>query len=211
MHEMCPRIPPRCAEIAMNRNRPMKPRIIFDASFHRWWRWITIVDKATCHLRCHRSLHLKPFWRTSLDEDLVDPSPRDGHLAILSNAYDAATCPAKTKTRGNLVPYGIKNRKSRIYKLGRRNAFALPPQLSNQAPLTSGPFTFQPPYHVAPPGHPLGLAWPMPRVRATLHRMGSRGFARWPCVPRRTRAGLVRHVNSTHYHTPHQLRVVCGK
>ena len=35
MHQMCPRIPPGCAEIAMNRNHPMKPRIIVDASLHR--------------------------------------------------------------------------------------------------------------------------------------------------------------------------------
>ena len=32
MHQMCPRKPPRCAEIVMNRDSPMKPRLIVDAS-----------------------------------------------------------------------------------------------------------------------------------------------------------------------------------
>ena len=126
----------------------------------------------------------------------MDPSRHDGHLAIVSHVRDATTCPAKTKTRGNLVPHRRKNGKSRIYKLGRRNAFALQPELSNQGPLTHGPFTYQPPCHVAPPGSSCGLAWPMPRVCATLHSVGSRASATWPCVPRRTRAGPARHVSS---------------
>ena len=132
------------------------------------------------------------------DEDRVDPSPRDGRLVIVFDTRDAATCPVKTKTRGNLVPHGRKNGKSRVYNLGRRNAFALLPQLSNQGPLTRGPFTCQPPCHVVPPGRLRGLAWPMSRVRATLHRVGWRGSATWPCVTRRTRASPARHVNSTH-------------
>ena len=156
-----------------------------------------IVDEAMCHLRCYQSLHLKPCSHMCLDEDRVDPSPHDGRLAIVSDARNSATCLAKTKTRGNLVLHGRINRKSHVYKLGRCNAFALLPQLSNQGPLTRGPFTCQLPCHVAPPGRLRGLVWPMPCVRASLHRVGSRSFATWPCVPRCTCAGPARYVSST--------------
>ena len=98
------------------------------------------------------------------DGDRVDPSPRDRRTlcdAITFNAHSAATCPAHLKSHGNIVPHGGNEGKGQVLNVGRRNAFALPPQLSNQGPLTRGPFTCQPPSHchVAPPGRPRGLAW----------------------------------------------------
>ena len=65
--------------------------------------------------------------------------------------------------------------------------------VTHQGPLTHGPFTCQPPYHVAPLTgirvDPRGLLPPAPRV----------GHAQ-PChvasMPRRIRVGPARHVNS---------------
>ena len=83
--------------------------------------------------------------------------------ARVSNAHNTASCPAKMNFHGNIVSHGRKREDWRVYNLGRNNAFALPPQYSNQGPLTRGPFTCQPShssYHVAPPGRPRELMWP---------------------------------------------------
>ena len=69
-----------------------------------------IVDEATCHLRCRRSLHLKPFLRMCLDEDRVDLSPCDGRLAIVSDARDATRSPVEENFRRDIVPHGRKRR-----------------------------------------------------------------------------------------------------
>ena len=91
--------------------------------------------------------------------------------------------------------------------MGRNNAFALPPQLSNLGPLTDGPITCQPSHsscHVAPPGNPRGLTWPCHAFASHPHhasehlsaRVGSRGIAMWPCMPCRIHVGpMLRHID----------------
>ena len=118
-------------------------------------------------------------------------------VGFRSNAPCSATCPAKKKFHVNIVPHERNNGKTRVYKVGRNNVLALPPQLSNQSPLTCGPFTCHPPSrcHVAPPGRPCGLAW-FCHVSALPPRVGLCGSATWPCVPCCIRAGYTRHVNS---------------
>ena len=96
------------------------------------------------------------------------------------------TC--KEEMCGNIVPHRERNTKPSVYKVGRLNAIALPPQYSNQGPLTCGPFTPQPPCHLAPltSVHVASCHVSAPPVR----RVGLAGSVTWPCVPRRIRAGL---------------------
>ena len=87
--------------------------------------------------------------------------------AIASNVHNAATWPAKEKSRGNIVPHGGKRKNRRAENVGRNNVLALLPQYTHQGLLTRGPFTCQPlTSHVAPPGCPRRPMWPLPRVRA---------------------------------------------
>ena len=83
--------------------------------------------------------------------------------------------------------------------MGRFNAITLPPQYSNQGPLTCGPFTCQPPRHVAPltgvrvdPRGPRHVSAP---CAPPVPHVGSRGPAMWPCVPRCMRTGPACHVS----------------
>ena len=80
----------------------------------------------------------------------MDSGPCDRHFALGSDGSDAATRPANVSFRGDIVPHGMKKRKTRVYDLGRGNAFALSPQTPNQGPLTRGPFTCQSTCHVVP-------------------------------------------------------------
>ena len=129
---MPPRITPRCAEIALNLTRPM---------FHIRDRWLLLAHMLLMRIGWISS----PLHRcTSFD-------------ALTSNARDAATCPTKKKLRQNIVPHRENVWKTCGYKLGRNNALALLPQLSNQGPLTCGSFTCQPPY--LPRGATRAFAW----------------------------------------------------
>ena len=134
------------------------------------------------------------------DEDRVDPGPCDWRPAIISDTPRDATSPEKLRIHGNIVPHGRKGWNRWVYKMGRFNAIALPPQSYNQGPLTGGPFAHQPSLTIWHPlGHPRGLAWPLPRVCACYVpprcRVGPLGSSTWPCVPHRIRAGPVRHVS----------------
>ena len=122
-----------------------------------------------------------------------------------SNIHSAATSPAKEKSRGNIVPHEENRGKTRVYKVGRRNAFTLPPQLSNQGPLTHGPFTCQPPHTTT---------WRHPGVH-----VDSRGLATCPRHLRTTSAhgsALLCHValramsHPRRPRVPRQLRGSCG-
>ena len=173
-----PRVLPWCAEIAISCDRLMKPR-------GARWR----VDR----------VHLNPFKRTCLIDDRVDPSPCDGCFAIVSDAHGDATSLAKENFWGNVVPHRRNRGKNRIYKVGRHNLNALLPQYYNQGPLTRGPFTCQPSRHEST----RASAWTrvaLPRIRATCappaRRVGLRGSATWPCVPRCILVGPARHVSS---------------
>ena len=139
------------------------------------------------------------------------PRPRDGRIAIASDAHHAATSPAKEKFCGNIVLHGRKKRIRWAYKAGRFNAIALPPQFYNQSPITHGPSNCQPPssprgaplgIHVdsrgpchasAPPSRHLGVAWPSRLCHVAL----------WPC---RICAGPMRHVSIAHHVSPAVLR-----
>ena len=108
--------------------------------------------------------------------------------AIASNAPCSGMCPAKKGLDGHIVPHGRIERKTHVYKVGRNNALALSPQLSNQGPLIRGPFTCQPPFTRA-------SAWSC-HVSSPPPWVGPRGSATWPCVQCRIRAGPMHHVNS---------------
>ena len=139
-------------------------------------RWRSkAFDASTCRPRSQKrdkSLIVRcPLTRSTVflctracDGHRVDLSPRDRLAlcdAIASNTRSAATCPAHLKSQGNIVPHGENMWDMWVYKVGCSNAIALPPQLSNQGPLTRGPFTYQPPHcHMVPHGRPRGLAWP---------------------------------------------------
>ena len=108
----------------------------------------------------------------------------------------------KLRIRGNIVPHREKERKRPTNPLGRNNAFALPPQYSNQGPLTRGPFTCQPSQcscHVVPPERPRGLVWPCHAFAPPKRRVGSHSSATWLCVPSRIRAGPEHHVSSVRH------------
>ena len=110
--------------------------------------------------------------------------------AIASNAPCSGMCPAKKGLDGHIVPHGRIERKTHVYKVGRNNALALSPQLSNQGPLIRGPFTCQPPSccHVAPLGRPRGLATCHRHLRGWVRVGLPRGlacnvaYARVPCI-----------------------------
>ena len=86
----------------------------------------------------------------------VDTSPRDQSISVIAIASDAprdATSLEKLRILGNIVPHRRKGQNRWVYKAGRFNAIALPPQTTNQGPLTRGPSTCQPSHcHMAPPG-----------------------------------------------------------
>ena len=84
-----------------------------------------------CKMTC-RSRSLKSFKCMCLIDSRVDPSPRDGCLAIISDAHGAAMSPTREDFRGNIVPHGRDRGEERVYKVERGNAFALLPQYSNQ-------------------------------------------------------------------------------
>ena len=81
----------------MSRDRSMKPRGA---------RW-----------RFHH-VHLNSFKWTCLIDDRVDPSPRDGRFAIVSDTHGAAMSPEKENFRGNIVQRGKKRRNGRAYNAG---------------------------------------------------------------------------------------------
>ena len=97
-----PRVSPRCAKFAFN-PRPSD--------------FINEIDSSVL---C-----------TCLIDDPVDStSMRLTHSDRIRRATQChVTC--KLKSYGNIVPHGKNNGKTHVYKVGRNNVFALPPQLSN--------------------------------------------------------------------------------
>ena len=143
---MHPRVAPRCAEIVLNLMSQM------------------------CHLR-NRRLRLVHVLLMTIGWTPSPPHRRTSFDVLASNARNAATCPRKKKLRRNIVPHGENIRKTGVYKVGRNNALALPPQLSKQGPLTRGPSPASP--LTLPRGATRASAWTrvvLPRVRATSMR-----------------------------------------
>ena len=118
---MCPCVFPRCAIIAISRDRPMKP----------------------CGTRGRVDrVYLNPVKCTCMIDDRIE-HPLCVHVAC------------KRRILRNIVPHGLKRKISQVYKLGRNNALALPPQYTHQGPLTRGPSKCQPLY--SPCGTPSGV------------------------------------------------------
>ena len=157
----------------------------------------------------HRSRHLSEIKRTFSITDRVDSGPRDRRHAIATDPPRCRLVFCTEETCGNVVPHGRKNKALSVYNVGRFNAIALPPQHSNHNPLTRGPFTCQPPCHVAPHTgvrvDPRGL---LPCVRATCASRGPRmALPRGLSVASHQCAGPACHVSLC---APRQLCQVCG-
>ena len=128
-----------------------------------------------------------------LIDDRVNLGPCDLHCLdrILRLPCVHVACPLEPC--GNIVPHGRINGKRLVYIVGWFNAIVLPPQLSYQGRLTSGPLTCRPSGHVAP----------LTSVR--IDRVAS-CYVSAPCAPPAPRVGHPRlyHVSSV----PRRIRAV---
>ena len=69
-------------------------------------------------VRCSLTRSTTPICARAPDDDRMDPSPRNGHFAIVSDANVAVTLLAKDKICGNIVTHERKKQKRASIKGG---------------------------------------------------------------------------------------------